>query len=188
MSASVVLVGLDMQRMREAFEKSVYWDELDRKDVKNRLLEGSTNTEDLIYLFYLLSARLDDAGMKRFGMEVFYSQGIKRYCFDLAQALQYYLLGFTWQGEITVEHYGSDYKLSHEQVMGVFEWFDVLSAVFGSGITGSMRADYLKAANALKEYQGADDSYFLYTEDIFGDVLNHLATAHQHSFLWMYSF
>ncbi len=81
MSASVVLVGLDMQRMREAFEKSVYWDELDRKDVKNRLLEGSTNTEDLIYLFYL-SARLDDAGMKRFGMEVFYSQGIKRYCFD----------------------------------------------------------------------------------------------------------
>ncbi len=46
-----------------------------------------------------------------------------------------------------------------------------------------MRADYLKAANALKRNCGADDSYFLYTEDIFGDVLNHLATAHQHSFM-----
>jgi len=127
--------------------------------------------------------------MERFGMEVFYSQGIKQYCFDLAQALQYYFLGFTWHGEITVEHYGSDYRLNRAQTINVFEWFDVLSAVFGSGVTGNMRADYLKAAGALKEYQSADDScYFLYSEDVFRDVLSHLAAANQRSFLWTYSF
>jgi len=103
--------------------------------------------------------------------------------------LQYYFLGFTWHGEITVEHYGSDYRLNRAQTINVFEWFDVLSAVFGSGVTGNMRADYLKAAGALKEYQSADDScYFLYSEDVFRDVLSHLAAANQHSFLWTYSF
>ena len=186
MSASVGLIGLDMQVLSRELVASDYFAGVEFVAIKRRLLDGAISISDLDFLFDHLNDLVGEDRLKDFGLEVFYGAYTRKHCSHLAQMLAYYSQGFTWDGKETLRHEGPNYLLTKSEAQNVMKWFDTLSRIFCK--MGIADDDFVKRAVYVRDNFGKDYDTFSETEDLFTPVVERLAAAKVDLFLWFYSF
>jgi hypothetical protein len=137
MSSSLLILGVDYKKLVEDYPG--YF--------KN---SQEVSVEELENLYYEV---LFDK--KNCGLERFFENRIKRYCFTINEMMIYFFSSFDWNNEVELESYESNYKLTKSQVIDLIDWYIALTYVFSVDdyvIAKIKEPKYLDEAKRMIDY------------------------------------
>lgn len=193
MGASIHLIGIDKVVLAASFGQSSYFSAVDDVDMQARIRNGQPGVKAIAWIFYYLADKTDAAGLKDLGLELLYTCGIKKHCFELWQMFGYYSAGFRWDGPCDFEVVDASVVLTREQTLALLDWYIALCRVFNTDpYTMVQKVDlntlYIDKANCLKREYNSEYEYFGYALDVFIALRAKVADMQQENFLWTYSF
>ena len=129
------------------------------------------------------------------GLELFYANGIKRYCFTLYEMMAYCFSSFNWHNrmEMEVESHDSHHKLTKDQVIDLMDWYIALTFVFSDDnyVTSKIKEPkYLEEAKLMIDYFESTligENYFKISGFDFVELKEEFVNSHYDCYFYTYS-
>jgi hypothetical protein len=180
MSASLQIFGVDYKKLVEDYPG--YF--------KN---SQEVSVEELEHLYYeSLYKKVDDE--INCGLEHFFENRIKRYCFTINEMMFYFFSSFNWNNEVEVDSHDSHYKLTKNQVIDLMDWYIALTYVFSDDkdLTFKIKEPkYLEEARRMIDHfkgMQLDENYFEISGFDFVELKEEVLSSHYDCYFYTYSF
>jgi len=151
------------------------------------------SVQELKHLFYeSLYEKVYD-GMNC-GLELFFENTIKRYCFTINEMMGYFFSSFDWNNKVELESCESHYKLTKSQVIDLMDWYIALTYVFSDDnyVTSKIKEPkYLEEAKRMIDYykdEPNDENYFKISGYDFVALKEEVLNSHYDFYFYTYSF
>jgi hypothetical protein len=173
MSSSLLILGVDHRKLVEDYPG--YF--------KNN---QEVSVEELDHLYYEI---LYDK--KNCGLELFFENRIKRYCFTINEMMIYFFSSFDWNNDVELDHYESHYKLTKSQVIDLIDWYIALTYVFSVDdyVTSKIKEPkYLEEAKRMIDYHDDPnvENYFKISGYDFVELKEEVINAHYDWYFYTY--
>jgi hypothetical protein len=174
MSASLLILGVDYKKIVE--------------DYPDRFKNNQVSVEELKHLYYKI---LFDK--RNCGLELFFENRIKRYCFTINEMMEYFFSSFDWNNDVELESYESHYKLTKSQVIDLMDWYIALTYVFSVDdyVTSKIKEPkYLNEAKRMIDYYHDPniENYFKISGYDFVALKEKVVNAHYDWYFYTYGY
>jgi len=128
------------------------------------------------------------------GLELFFENRIKRYCFTINEMMLYFFSSFNWNNEVELDSHDSHYKLTKNQVIDLIDWYIALTYVFSDDkeLTFKIKEPkYLEEAKRMIDYfkdVQLDENYFEISGYDFVELKKEVLSSHYDCYFYTYSF
>jgi hypothetical protein len=148
------------------------------------------SVEELKHLYYEILFDKSDSGL-----ELFFENGIKRYCFTIHEMMTYFFSSFNWNNDVELGRHpdGPHYILTKSQVIGLIDWYIALTYEFSDDdyvIDKIKEPKYLEEAKRMIDYYDDpnDENYFKISGYDFVELKEEFLNAHYDCYFYTYSF
>ncbi len=124
-------------------------------------------------------------------LRLLYSNAIKSQCFEIAEMLEYFSCGFSWDGDCRLKQIGTNYLLVKNELLDLIEWYISLSFVFNNEVTTPEKELYVKyfvEAEKIKNEYNPKYGFFTYSLSLFIDLKKLISSSEYSYYIWEYSF
>ena len=180
MSGSLEIFGVDYKKLVEKYP--VYF--------KN----SQVSVEELVHLYdEILYEKVENE--KDCGLETFFENTIKRYCFTIHEMMTYFFSSFNWNNDVQLGRHpdGPHYILTKSQVIGLIDWYIALTYVFSDDdyvIDKIKEPKYLEEAKRMIDYYDDPnaENYFKISGYDFVELKEKVVNAHYDWYFYTYSY
>jgi hypothetical protein len=192
MGANINLLGINKKDIYHKITSSeTYSKYFNTTEARQNITYETLNLIDLSYFIQKNIDYTDKNISKEFGIENFYSNTIKKYCFELQEMFIYFFQGYSWDNDIEITHTDNGYLISKCSVVNLIDWYIALCTVYDEEDrihTDSSKDDNFKNAIIIKEKYNPNYEYFKFSLNNFKELKERILNSNFENFLWVYSF